>query len=119
MAQIGLERIPTQIWVHRHSIGFIPLESLERITLGGVAHIATLGVEDDRYVRMVLWDVTDEALELRFRAVGRVVRELRLEGTYEVRRGIDDRPIELEDRIGACELRREPLGLRVQADAKQ
>ena len=65
-------------------------------------------------------DVFDGALELIFRSVRGVVRELRLVGADQIRRGIDDRLVELEDRRRfAGERRGKPLDLRIEPDADQ
>ena len=65
-------------------------------------------------------NVFDRALELIFRLVGRVVGELRFVGADQVRGGVDDGLVELEDRrrlIG--DLSGEALELRVEPHADQ
>src|SRR5262249_32301751 len=62
--QERLERISAEIRIHRDGIGLVALERFERISLGRIADIAALRIEDHRNVRIVLVDVVDRALEL-------------------------------------------------------
>ena len=85
-----------------------------------MADVAALGIEDHGHTRMGLVDVLDGALELVLGLVGGVVRELRLVGAHEVRGGVHDGLVELEDRrrLGG-DVRREALDFRVEPDAHQ
>ena len=98
----------------------VALECFDGVALGGVADVAALGIQNHRHVRVGAMDVVDRALELVFRFVRRVVRELRLVGAHEVRRGVDDRLVELEDRRGSAAIdARHALDLRVEPHADE
>ena len=120
MPEERLERVTTEIGVDRDGIGAVALERLDGVALGGVAHIAALGVEDHGHARMRLVDVLDGALELILGLVGGVVRELRLVRAHQVRGGVDDGPVELEDRRGfGGDAAREAFDFRVESHARE
>ncbi len=114
--QEGLERVASEVGIHRDGIGSVALEGLDGVALRGVADVAALGIENDRNAGVGAMNVFDGALELVFRLVRRVVGELRLVGADQVRRGVDDRLVELEDRRGLLgDLPGEALDLRIEA----
>ncbi len=98
----------------------IPLECFYRVALGGIPNIAALRIENHRDAGVGALDIVNRALELIFRLVSRVVRELRLVGTHEIRGGVDDRLVELENRRRLVDdLRRKALDLGVEPDADE
>ena len=120
MAQKGLQGIGAEVGVYGDGIRAVALEGLDRIALGGAADVAALGIENHRHRRVGAVHVFDGALELVLGLVGGVVRDLRLVGTHEVVRGVDDRLVELEDRRGlGGDVPREALDLRIKTDAHE
>src|ERR1035438_3399811 len=70
VAQVGLDRIQAEKGRQRDRIGAVAVENFARVVLGRRPDIAALGVEDYRHAGGAAVDVGDEALELRFGAMG-------------------------------------------------
>ncbi len=117
----GLDRVGSEVGVHGDGVGAVATEGLARVLLGGRADIASLRVEDDRDLGVVLGDVAAEPFELVLGAQGDEVGDLWFEGADEVGGRVDDLGAEPEDGVGcsveaARERRRR---IRVEPDAQQ
>ncbi len=116
--EVRHDRVASEIRVDGDGMRAVPGERLTRVVLGRRPDVAALGVEDQRDVRILLADVGAEPLELGFGALRREERDLWLERADEVGGGVDDRPAELPDRVGAgLEDGGHPGRIRVETDA--
>ena len=119
VGEIRRDCIVPQIRLQCDRVGAIALEHFARVLLRGRAHVAALGVEDDRDVGVAFLDVCDQRFEFVFRAVSREVGNLRLERANKIVRGIDDGAAKFEDRVGPANMARELRWVGIQADAQE
>ena len=100
--QVRLDRIESQVGIHRDRIGAVALEGLLRVLRGRAADVAALGIQDHRQPGMLLVDVVDGAPAAGLpRPARRSARTAACSSRRRSRGGVDDLPVELEDRLRA------------------
>src|SRR5690606_15706607 len=100
--QVGRYRVGAHVGIDRDGVSLIALEGFARILLRCRSDVAALGVQNNGQVRVVFTYVVTQSLQLVFRALGREVSDLRLDGAGVLGGYVDDGAAELEDGVGVA-----------------